>query len=365
MTEHAQVKVRGFRVEIGEIEAAIAQVDGVRDVVVVARSVVGSPTVLAGFVVGAAHVTASTVRDGLRRLLPDYMVPRYIVPLAALPLNVNGKLDADALPWPADEDRGSHEDALPTSAAVSDDVEQRIAAVWSDVLGIRGVAVTDSFFEIGGDSLTIMQVKGQLDATFPGALTIGDLFSCPDLRALAERVRASGKGRLVVERVAVPELDGVEELLGRIVVDVSWDKRHRARAVYAFMLALRLTATRVPQAVLVHEDDGVRSVPFPESADHHANVDQIDRHLVTATPVTRHTPVRIEGDGQVVSVRIGSASAPTAANETVDVTVVLDAGDSRVTLAVEPQEPRVDLRPATLIAARYATILEGLLAPTG
>jgi iturin family lipopeptide synthetase B len=365
VTEHTQVKVRGFRVEIGEIEAAIAQVDGVRDVVVVARSVVGSPTVLAGFVVGAAHVTASTVRDGLRRLLPDYMVPRYIVPLAALPLNVNGKLDADALPWPADEYRGSNEDALPTSAAVSDDVEQRIAAVWSDVLGIRGVAVTDSFFEIGGDSLTIMQVKGQLDATFPGALTIGDLFSCPDLRALSERVRASGKGRLVVERVAVPELDGVEELLGRIVVDVSWDQRHRARAVYAFMLALRLTATRVPQAVLVHEDDGVRSVPFPESADHHANVDQIDRHLVTATPVTRHTPVRIEGDGQVVSVRIGSACAPTAANETVDVTVVLDAGDSRVTLAVEPQGPRADLRPATLIAARYATILEGLLAPTG
>ncbi len=365
VTEHAQVKVRGFRVELGEVEAAIAQVDGVRDVVVVARSVVGSPTVLAGFVVGAAHVTASTVREGLRRLLPDYMVPRHIVPLAALPLNVNGKLDTGALPWPAGDDGGPHGDALPTSTAEGDHVEQRIAAVWSDVLGIRGVAVTDSFFEIGGDSLTIMQVKGQLDAAFPGALTIGDLFSCPDLRALADRVRASGNRRLVVERVTVPELDGVDELLGRIVVDVSWDQRHRARAVYAFMLALRLTATRVPQAVLVHEDDGLRSVPFPESADHHANVDQIERHLVTATPVTRHTPVRVEGGGQVVAVRLGSVSAPTTAHETVDVTVVLDTGDSRVTLAVEPQGTRVDLRPATLIAARYATLLEGLLARTG
>ena len=137
-----QVKIRGFRVELGEVEAAIRRHDGVREAVVVARD-----KRLIAYVVGETV----GLRDFLVKTLPDYMVPAAFQELDALPLNPSGKVDRKRLPDVTVVAAGEHVE--PRS-----EIEQALAKIWSDVLGVRNIGVTDNFFELGGDSILSMQV---------------------------------------------------------------------------------------------------------------------------------------------------------------------------------------------------------------
>ncbi|KAA5635233.1 amino acid adenylation domain-containing protein, partial [Pseudomonas aeruginosa] len=142
-----QVKVRGFRIELGEIEAALAGLAGVRDAVVLAHDGVGG-TQLAGYVVADSAEDAERLRESLReslkRQLPDYMVPAHLMLLERMPLTVNGKLDRQALPQP---DASLSQQAY---RAPGSELEQRIAAIWSEILGVERVGLDDNFFELGG-----------------------------------------------------------------------------------------------------------------------------------------------------------------------------------------------------------------------
>ncbi|HEX8272303.1 MAG TPA: amino acid adenylation domain-containing protein [Longimicrobiaceae bacterium] len=144
-----QVKVRGFRVEPGEIEAALRAQPGVADAAVVVREDAPGDRRLVAYVAGAADPAG--VRAALRRTLPDHMVPAAVVALEALPLTAHGKLDRGALPAP---EAGGGAGAEPPAPGA----EAALAEIWREVLRVESVGAHDNFFELGGDSILMLQV---------------------------------------------------------------------------------------------------------------------------------------------------------------------------------------------------------------
>ncbi|MEV6068860.1 amino acid adenylation domain-containing protein, partial [Nocardia sp. NPDC052001] len=149
-----QVKIRGFRIELGEVGAALSAVSGVEQAVVVVREDQPGSRQLVGYVTGV--VDPAVVRESVRTRLPEYMVPAAVVVLDCLPLTVNGKLDKRSLPAPDYAGVGYRAPSTP--------VEEVLAAVYGQVLGLERVGVDDSFFNIGGDSISSIQVVARARA---------------------------------------------------------------------------------------------------------------------------------------------------------------------------------------------------------
>jgi amino acid adenylation domain-containing protein len=158
-TDH-QVKLRGFRIELGEIEAALREHPAIRDSVVLVREDVPGQKHLVAYVVGTPELDA--LRLLMQARLPEYMIPSSVVVLDAMPLMVNGKVDRKALPAPTR--------AASTEARVAprNPTEERIAAIWREVLGVEQLGVRDDFFELGGHSLLAMQVVARIRKTLVG-----------------------------------------------------------------------------------------------------------------------------------------------------------------------------------------------------
>ncbi|RZU53362.1 amino acid adenylation domain-containing protein [Krasilnikovia cinnamomea] len=178
-----QVKLRGYRVELGEIEAALRACAGVSAAAVVLRELPGRGTQLVGYHVST--VPAATLRAALAETLPEYMLPGDLVRLAALPLTANGKLDPAALPDPTTEDDtdGGAGDDAPMGA-----VAQVIAEVWAEVLGRDRVGADDDFFALGGHSLVALRAVARLKRTFGVAISTRDVYRHPRLSELARHV---------------------------------------------------------------------------------------------------------------------------------------------------------------------------------
>ncbi|BAM91286.1 putative non-ribosomal peptide synthase, Amino acid adenylation [Bradyrhizobium oligotrophicum S58] len=185
-----QVKIRGFRIELGEIEACLNAHDGVRDSAVLARRDTPGEVKLVAYVVpsgdaGDADEWTRQLRAHLQACLPDYMVPTAIVRVAALPLTPNGKVDRRALPAP-DDRAFSHRGHEPAQGAI----EQMLADIWCELLGVERVGRNDHFFELGGHSLLIVRLLDRLKrhALSADAHTI---FAKPVLRDLAASLQHS------------------------------------------------------------------------------------------------------------------------------------------------------------------------------
>ncbi|MFJ6574311.1 amino acid adenylation domain-containing protein, partial [Streptomyces sp. NPDC091292] len=194
-----QVKVRGFRIEPGEIVTALAAHPGVRTAVVTTFGA-GNEQRLAAYVVPESQAegipAVSDLRDHLQQSLPAFMIPSAFVELAALPLTPNGKLDRAALPDPEDSRVGSAGDYI----APDTDVERILAEVWAQVLGVERVGVTDNFFELGGDSIVSIRVVAR--ARELGVhVSVAQLFDHQTVGGLA-RV-ASGESVVVAEQGVV------------------------------------------------------------------------------------------------------------------------------------------------------------------
>jgi acyl carrier protein len=180
-----QVKLRGFRIEPGEVEAVLREHPGVGDAVVDARGDGAGERRLVAWLVprgGAAAPDAAELRGWLRGRLPEHMVPSAFAALAALPLTPSGKTDRRALP---DPERASAGD---TYVAPRTPTEERLAAAWADVLRAARVGVRDSFFDLGGHSLLATQVVSRVRASFGVELRVADLFLNPTVESLARRV---------------------------------------------------------------------------------------------------------------------------------------------------------------------------------
>ena len=183
-----QVKVRGFRVELADIESVLAQHPDASAVAVEPHTDADGDVRIAGYVVtrGGTSLASDDLRAFLLARLPDYMVPSAFVALDALPLSPNGKLDRKALPAPdfSEIHRANY-------VAPRDAVEEAIAAIFRDVLRLERVGVHDDFFALGGHSLRATQVSVRIRSILEADISITTLFESPTVAALAERVRSA------------------------------------------------------------------------------------------------------------------------------------------------------------------------------
>jgi len=197
-----QIKLRGFRVEPGEIEAALRLQDGVRDAAVMLRELAPGRPALVAYLTGAETLDVKTLRNGLAARLPSQMVPEAFVILERLPLTPNGKLDRKALPLPETGPDTAEYEAPRTPE------EEILAQIWAELLGLERVGVHDHFFELGGHSLLATRVVARIRAALEVELPIRALFETPALADLARSLTRGG-------RRALPPIERLPRAAGR------------------------------------------------------------------------------------------------------------------------------------------------------
>jgi len=182
-----QVKIRGHRVELGEIEAALLRQAGVAQAVVVAAAGEDAGARLVGYVTATpgALPDPGQLRAALAEQLPAVMVPQHVLVLPALPLTPNGKVDRRALPDP------QAAIAVRMAAAPESALEKTIASIWAEALGLPGVGTSDNFFDLGGHSLLVVQVQRRLREACGREVSITDMFRLPTVRALAAHLEGN------------------------------------------------------------------------------------------------------------------------------------------------------------------------------
>ncbi|HKG81124.1 MAG TPA: amino acid adenylation domain-containing protein [Pyrinomonadaceae bacterium] len=184
-----QIKLRGFRIELGEIEKALREEKDVADATVIVRGDTAEGERLVAYVVGTNHSApnAGKLRNSLGERLPEYMVPSFFVLLDALPLNVNGKLDRDALPAP----QYAGTDLEDTYAAPQTPVEEMLCGIWAGWLELEQVGVDDNFFGVGGHSLLATAVISEVREVFGVELPVTSIFDKPTVRELAREIETA------------------------------------------------------------------------------------------------------------------------------------------------------------------------------
>jgi len=228
----SQVKVRGFRIEPGEIEAVLAGHAAVAQAAVVAREDAAGSKRLIGYVVAApgAVIDGAVLRAHVGASLPDHMVPSAIVVLDRLPLTPNGKLDRRALPAP---DLTPVVRRGPRNAA-----EDVLCTLFAEVLGVDRVGIDDNFFDLGGHSLVAMRLISRIRAALDVELAIRTLFEAPSVEGLARHVGEAGTARPALVAVARPSEIPLSFAQRRL-----WflDRLEGPGSTYVIPLALRLT----------------------------------------------------------------------------------------------------------------------------
>lgn len=166
-----QVKIRGYRIELGEIENAILLYSENLKQVIVESKEVNQEKVLIAYLVSNADLDKADLKKFLQEKSPDYMVPSFYVQLEKLPLSPNGKVDRKVLPGISGDDIMRKEYTAPRN-----EVENKLVLIWQEVLGIQKIGVTDSLFELGGNSLSATRLISLIHKEFEVKISINDLF---------------------------------------------------------------------------------------------------------------------------------------------------------------------------------------------
>ncbi|MFB7953782.1 non-ribosomal peptide synthase/polyketide synthase [Streptomyces sp. NPDC056045] len=256
-TDH-QVKIRGFRIELGEIEAVLAAHPDVSRAVVLARQDGPGRTRLVAYTVPAdgAGTDTAALRRAVADALPDHMVPAAFVTLDELPLTPNGKLDRRALPDP--EVGGGRAPATPE--------EERLCALYAEILGVDTVGAEDGFFELGGHSLLATKLVSRIRTEFRVELPVRALFEAPVVEQLAARIGGADTARRALRPMERPALLPLSPAQRRLWFINRMDPQD---ARYNLALAVRLTGTldttalRAALADVVARHESLRTV-FPE-----------------------------------------------------------------------------------------------------
>ena len=257
-----QVKIRGYRIELGEVRAALAALDGVGQAVVIAREDRPGDKRLVGYITESTTGTVdpAAARAALAERLPAYMVPAAVVVIDALPLTPNGKLDTRALPAPEYTAGGYR--------APADAVEEILAGIYAQVLGLERVGVDDSFFDLGGDSLAAMRLVAAINTGLDAGVGVRAVFEAPTVAQLAPRIGGQAGGLdpvVAVERPAVVPLSFAQSRLWFI------EQLQGPSPVYNMAVALRLSggldagALGAALADVVGRQESLRTLfPAPE-----------------------------------------------------------------------------------------------------
>jgi len=181
-----QVKIRGFRIELEEIETSLLQHYAVKETIVIARPDETGDNYLCAYIVTSQSVTSEDLREYLFAELPDYMIPRYFIFLEELPVTSTGKIDRQQLPEP-----GKIIDSSSTYVAPADEIEEKVAAIWQEVLNKEKIGVNDNFIELGGHSLLVMSIISKIHLELDVELKLTDVFTNPTIKELSYLVRES------------------------------------------------------------------------------------------------------------------------------------------------------------------------------
>ncbi|WP_186025078.1 non-ribosomal peptide synthetase, partial [Burkholderia gladioli] len=310
-----QVKIRGLRVELGEIEAALAACEGVGEAVVIARQDGASESArLVAYLVpteGAAPAPAE-LRARLATSLPDYMVPNAFVALAAFPLTPNGKLDRRALPAP-DADAV----VMQAYSAPQGETEPRLAAIWQELLGLERVGRHDNFLELGGHSLLAVQLASRLRKAFGVELPLRELLARPVLAELAARIEAGAEAGAAPAAELPPILPRARD--GRLPLSFAQQRLwfldtldQAAGAAYHMPAALRLSGRLDPAALraaldrIVARHEVLRASIAVEQGEPFLRIGEADQGFRLAV----HDLRGIAGEARELAVaRIGEAEA--------------------------------------------------------
>lgn len=200
-----QVKIRGFRIELAEIEAILIQHSDINQVVVIVREdEPGNKYLVAYLVTNDNQPTPSTLRNFLKKKLPDYMIPAAFVFIEALPLMPNGKINRRALPTADNSQRNLEVDFIPPHTPT----EQELARIWVEVLKVKQAGIHDNFFELGGHSLLATQVISRLREAFSLDFPLRYLFENPTIAELSQKV--------ITQQIEQAENDALAEILAEV-----------------------------------------------------------------------------------------------------------------------------------------------------
>ncbi|MFE3318801.1 amino acid adenylation domain-containing protein [Nocardia sp. NPDC059195] len=312
-----QVKIRGLRIELGEIDAVLSRAEEVDYAVTIGREGPAGATVLASYVLPVPDIEldTETLRAQVAAELPGYMVPAYVVVLEDIPLTPVGKLDRKALPIP--DFSATQQSYL----APCTPIEQAVAEVFADVLGSEQVSVDQSFFELGGNSLSATKVVARVNSALGSTIALRDLFDAPSVAQLASRVVPAAEGtagrpalapRLRPDRIPLSPAQQRMWVLNQLDPESS---------AYNIAIALRLTGTldvaamrraladvverqeslrtrypadvEGPRQVIVGIDIAIPTMPLIDTEDGAPLRDQINGLAATGFDLTREPPLRV------------------------------------------------------------------------
>lgn len=177
-----QVKIRGYRIEIGEIEHHLQKHENIVEGVITVNQI-NEENVLCAYVVINGDVGTKELAEYLSGILPDYMVPKFFIQLDSLPKTPNGKIDIKMLPEP--ESNTALEDMY---EAPGNNIEQNLAKIWEETLGKEVLSINQNFFDIGGNSILLMEMYSQIEEFYPGKITVSDIFAFPTISKMAKLI---------------------------------------------------------------------------------------------------------------------------------------------------------------------------------
>ncbi|MGG3871097.1 non-ribosomal peptide synthase/polyketide synthase [Brevibacillus laterosporus] len=209
-----QVKIRGHRIEMGEIEAKLVQHEMIKEAVVIVEKDESAQNVLYAYIVSDAELPVSELREHIGSTLPSYMIPSYFIRLEEIPLTANGKVERKKLPKPDGSIRTGVEFVAPRNL-----IEDQLVTIWKGILNVDNISVLDNFFELGGHSLKAMTVISQISKAFHVDLPLKVLFDTPTIAALSHYIADTESGMYsAIEPAALQEYYPVSSAQKRMYI---------------------------------------------------------------------------------------------------------------------------------------------------
>ncbi|MFT9818492.1 amino acid adenylation domain-containing protein [Lysinibacillus sp. NPDC056185] len=196
-----QVKVRGYRIELEEIENRLLSLENIKQAVVVGKIDQNTQKYLCAYVTCYRKLNTSEIKDYLSATLPDYMIPSFIIEVAEMPLNSNGKINRKALPDPNKEDQISNNYVAPRNK-----MEENLVEIWSEILGVKRIGINDNFFDLGGHSLNATILVGRIHKLLDVKIPIKELFKAKNIKELTKYISKVEKNKYEeIEKLTVKQ----------------------------------------------------------------------------------------------------------------------------------------------------------------